>query len=199
MKPSLAFVCGAAAISLLSMAFAPQPAAAAPQDPQDAMKQAAKFTRPGPNHKVLERFLGSWRTKTAFVMGGKKTPPTDGETVFRWQMQGRWLIGESKGSMMGMPYESCWLLGHDNFKQCFVCTTVQNLDTAMLRSQGHLTQDGKTLILYGQMDEYLTGHHDKTVKYVFRFVDADTITVEVHDLHIGEQDTQVLEIAMQRA
>jgi hypothetical protein len=37
------------------------------------------------------------------------------------------------------------------------------------------------------------------VKNVYRFVDADTIVLEVHDLPIGETNTQVIEFKYTRA
>jgi hypothetical protein len=205
MRTALAFVTGIVSVLLLGATIRPatfehaeEPGGQDPQAMKAKMAQAAKLTQPGPNHKVLERFLGTWTTASSFVMGGKKTPPSEGTMTFRWIMDGRWLACEWKGSLMGRPYESFWVLGYDNFKQSFVITTVQNMDTAMLRSEGDLTQDGKTLVTWGTLDEYLTGEHDKIVKNVFRFVDADHLTIEVHDMHIGETNTQVLDIGLAR-
>lgn len=209
MRTALAFFTGVASVLLLGATLrtdivppAPlptqDPGAQDPQAMKEMMAKAAKFTKPGPMHKELEKFVGTWTTGSSFVMGGNKTPASPGTMTFRWLMDGRWLACEWKGTLMGNPYESFWLMGYDNFKQSFVITTVQNMDTAMLRSEGDLTQDGKTLITWGTLDEYLTGEHDKTVKNVFRFVDADHITIEVHDMHIGESNTQVLDIALTR-
>jgi len=196
MKSILSFFLGAAACLCCAATFgADRTTGVTTQDPQQ-MARVKKLTQPGPEHQKLEAFLGSWTTESSFFMNGQKTPAEKGEATFRWQMQGRWMVAETKGSMMRMPYESFWVLGHDNMKKSYVITTVQNMDTAMVRSEGDFLQDGKTLVTYGQMDEYLTGEHDKVVKYVFRFVDADHITIEVHDLHIGEPNTKVLEIAM---
>ncbi|MEQ1632439.1 MAG: DUF1579 family protein [Planctomycetota bacterium] len=206
MRTALAFFTGVASVLLLGATLrtdivplrAQDPGAQDPQAMKEMMAKAAKFTQPGPLHKELEKFVGTWTTGSAFVMGGNKTPASPGTMTFRWLMEGRWLACEWKGTLMGRPYESFWLLGYDNFKKSFVITTVQNMDTAMLRSEGDLTQDGKTLITWGTLDEYLTGEHDKIVKNVFRFVDADHITIEVHDMHIGESNTQVLDIALTR-
>ena len=49
------------------------------------------------------------------------------------------------------------------------------------------------------LDEYLTGEHDKMVKYVWRFSSKDKMVLEVHDLPIGENNTKVLEISYARA
>jgi hypothetical protein len=178
------------------------------QDPQDQgdaaalaqmMQQAAKFTKPGKHHKELERFVGSWTTETQMFMGGQATKATKGEAEFSWLMPGRWLKGSWKGElpMLG-PVEGFTLLGYDNFKQSFVSTQVTSMDTAMLHLEGDMDPSGKALLVYGTLDEYLTGEHDKMVKYVWRFVSADKIVAEVHDLPIGEEHTKVIEVTYER-
>ena len=52
--------------------------------------------------------------------------------------------------------------------------------------------------MYGTLDEYLTGEHDKMVKTIWRFISKDEMVMEVHDLHIGEKNTQVIEIRYTR-
>lgn len=126
-------------------------------------------------------------------------PAEKGTAEFSWLMPGRWLQNRARGTMMGQQAEFFYLIGYDNFKMSYVTTTVSNFDTAMLRFEGDMTQDGKALISYGTLDEYTTGEHDKMVKSVWRFLDADTIVLEVHDLPIGEVNTKVFEIKYTRA
>ncbi|MBK8977879.1 MAG: DUF1579 family protein [Planctomycetes bacterium] len=171
----------------------------APQDPRQAeamremMERARRFTQPGPNHEVLERFLGEWDVSTRFFMGEQPTPPETARASGAWLIDGRWLQMRSTGRLMGQQHQSFAVMGYDNFKQSFVVTMVQSIDTAMLRSEGDLTPDGAALITYGTLDEYLTGEHDKMVKYVWRFVSDDEFVLEVHDLPIGESNTKVVE------
>ncbi len=180
----------------------------APQDPQDPkvsqemqkmMETARRYTQPGPHHAHLKRFLGKWKTETRIFMGGNASPAEPGTAEFDWLMDGRWVKGSGTGTMMGMPAQTFVVIGYDNFKMSYVVTTVSSMDTAMLRSEGDLTQDGKTLLTYGTLDEYLTGEHDKMVKYVWRFVGPDEFVLEVHDLPIGETGTKVVEVRYRRA
>jgi hypothetical protein len=90
------------------------------------------------------------------------------------------------------------IMGYDNFKMSYVTSMVSTFDTAMLHSEGDLAQDGNTLITYGTLDEYLTGEHDKMVKYVWRLVSDDKVVMEVHDLPIGETNTKVIEVVSTR-
>ncbi len=193
-----------ASLALPSL-FLPQDPQKNPQDKGEAaamaqmMQQAAKFTKPGKHHKELERFVGTWTTQTQLFMGGQATPATKGEAEFSWLMPGRWLKGSWKGEfpMMG-PMEGFLLLGYDNFKQSFLFTQVTSMDTAMLHTEGDMDPSGNALLMYGTIDEYLTGEHDKMVKGIYRFPSADAMSLEVHDLPIGEANTKVFEILYTR-
>jgi hypothetical protein len=161
----------------------------------EMMAKARKWTQPGPNHKVLERFLGKWNVELTVTGMGK---PEMGKAEVTWLIDGRWLQSHTTGTMMGMPLNHYVFMGYDNFKMSFVTTAMNGFDTAMPHSEGDLTQDGNTLITYGTLDEYLTGEHDKMVKYVWRFVSKDKIVLEVHDLPIGETNAKVLEFVYTR-
>jgi hypothetical protein len=80
----------------------------------------------------------------------------------------------------------------------YVATTVTSADTAMVRYEGDMDPSGDALIMYGTLDEYITGEHDKMVKYLWRFTNDNRIVLEVHDLPIGERNTQVIEVAFDR-
>lgn len=197
------FIAGVLFASLLAPAFsAPQaqetkpPAAAA--DMMAAFEKAKKFIQPGPHHKKLERFLGKWAIETRMFMGGQATPAEKGTAEFSWLMNGRWLKTTWKGSMMRMPMEGFMIIGYDNFKMSYVTTAVSSMDTAMTHSEGDLDPSDKALLTYGTLDEYLTGEHDKMVKYVWRFPSADKMIFEVHDLPIGEHNAKVVEVTYTR-
>lgn len=157
---------------------------------------ASRLTRPGAEHDLLERFLGTWDSVTRIT--GATGDGDPGTVEYSWLMPGRWLKSEFKGRMMGMLVESFTIIGYDNFKQSYVWSSVSNMDTALRSAEGDLDPGGKALITYGTVDEYLTGEHDKMVRYVWRFVDKDKIVMEVHDLAIGENNTKVVEVEMTR-
>ncbi len=175
-----------------------------PRSPEDmaklaeAMQKAQRYISPGEHHEVLKKFLGEWKTESRFFMGTKPTPAEPGETKTRWLVEGRWLISESKGQLMGRPFESYSIIGYDNFKMSYVITTVSSWDTAMNRVEGDMTRDGRSMLLYGTLDEYLTGEHDKMVKLAYRFKSNDKMTMEIHDLPIGETNTKVVEVTYTR-
>ena len=163
------------------------------------MEKATRFTQPGEHHKTLERFLGKWTTETRLFMAGKATEPEKGTAEISWLMPGRWMKSEWKGSMMGSPMQGFMIIGYDNFKQSYVSVMVTSIDTAMSHAEGDMDPSGNALLSYGTLDEYLTGEHDKMVKYVWRFPSKDKLVLEIHDLPIGEKNTKVLEVTYTRA
>jgi hypothetical protein len=189
----------AAALAGVLLAPVPQDPKQDPADMEAMMKKAEKFTKPGKNHEHLRRFLGRWDTELRFFMAGQAMPPEKGTAETTWLLQDRVVQTHTKGMLMRKPSESFLMMGYDNFKQSFVFSYAQTMDTAMNHGEGDLTQDGRTLICYGTIDEYLTGEHDKMVKYVWRFESDDRIVWEVHDLPIGENHTKVVEVVYTRA
>lgn len=174
-------------------------AAPAPKvDMAEMMKKARVYIQPGPAHKVLERFLGSWDTELRFTMPGLPSKPEKGTSTCSWLMEGRWVKCDATGSMMGMPVQTFVVLGYDNFKMSYRTMTVTSADTAMFVSEGDMDPNGKVLITYGTLDEYLTGEHDKMVKCLWRFLSDDRIVLEIHDFPIGETNTKVMEFVYTR-
>lgn len=201
-------------IVALLLSLIPRPPAAHSQEAADAqarpaegqqvdmaamMVRAKQYTTPGEEHRLLERFLGSWDTATRITMAGMGQDAEKGTATFQWLMEGRWLQGSARGTIMGMAFETFLLMGYDKLKMSYVTAMVNSLDTALVTSEGDLDPGGEVLLAYGTLDEYLTGEHDKMVKYVWRFLSDDEILLEVHDLPIGEKNTQVLEIRYTRA
>ncbi len=162
------------------------------------MARAQKLTQPGEKHKLLERFLGVWDTEFKITAPGMDAPPAKGTATISWLMPGRWLQNQSEGSFMGMPVKSFYILGYDNFKQSYVSMNISTLDTAMLTAEGDLDPNGKALVSYGTLDEYLTGENDKMVKTIWRFISPDEMLFEIYDLPIGEHNNQVIEMRYTR-
>ena len=163
----------------------------------DGMKRWQEACTPGPAHKELARFIGTWDTETAFT-GMGDDQKSKGTAEWRWLFDGRWIQQTWSGSMMGQPVQGQMTLGYDNFKQKYVGSSVNTLETTMQSYAGNFDQSHTALISYGKMDEPMTGEVDKPVKFVWRFEGKDKMTLEVHDLAIGETNTKVVTIVYTR-
>ncbi len=178
------------------LALAARPAQDAGADPMaQAFADAAKYLQPQPEHTWLEQFLGEWDTTLRVTMAPDAPPmESKGRATVRWLLEGRWLLLESEGSMMGMPMKTATILGYDAFKKKFVSSMCNSFDPFLLQAEGMKDRTGQALNLWGPMDEYLTGERDKPVRYTWRIVSPDKLVLEVHDLAIGEPNTKVVEV-----
>jgi hypothetical protein len=176
--------------------------AAFPQDKgsaDDAMKRWMDSCKPSSHHKELERLIGSWDTEVSMWMDPAAPPmKSQGTAECKWLVEGKWIVTDAKGTFMGRPITSHAVMGYDNFKQHFVFSQVDSLQTAMFHGEGAFDQAGTALIAYGVIDEPMSGETDKPVKRVWRFDGKDRIVIEIHDLGIGETNTKVIEYVYTR-
>jgi len=105
---------------------------------QEAMmeKWQAAMT-PSDGHRRLEPMAGTFRAKTTFVMSPGETPQTsDGTSVHRFVVGGRYLEQVYKGTSMGMPFEGIGYTGYDNVRKRYVGTWMDSFSTGLMHSFG---------------------------------------------------------------
>jgi hypothetical protein len=169
-------------------------------DPAKMLELMVKYSTPGEHHKDMAKYLGDWDYESRLWMTADAQPTVSkGTATTRWLIEGMWVETEMKGMMMGRPYHGVTISGFDLFKKKHVGCTVHNMSTAMLTSEGVVVDPtGKLDVSYGTLDEYLTGEHDKPVKYVTRHIDDDHYSLEIHDLGVGLDGMKVMEFRFAR-
>jgi hypothetical protein len=169
-------------------------------DMQEMMKKWMEVATPGEAHKHLGQFVGKWDTVVRMWWEGPGKPPVEskGASEIKWIMDGRFLLEESSGQMMGMPYRGMGITGYDNFKKKYVVSYIDNMGTAMVTGEGKFDMANKVLTSFGKMDEPMTGEHDKTVKYVLRLLGKDKYVFEIFDEVGGPSEFKVVEITYTR-
>lgn len=170
----------------------------------EMMKKWQEVATPGEPHQALKPLEGKWTAVTKMWMAGPDGPATEseGKIEFKWILGGRYLQETYEGEMLGQPHHGTGLLGYDNFKKKYTSCWVDSASTTMLTSEGLLDRTGKVLTFHGTMDEWLSGEHDRPVKYVYRMISDDKHVFEIHDLGIvdGEKEnTKIIEIICTRA
>jgi len=178
-----------------------------PDEMKAMMDKWLKTTKPGESHKKLEHFVGSWDVAIKMNMGpGMAAPETKGTATAKWVLDGRFIQEEFKGEMM-MPdaagamkpiaYQGLGLLGYDNYRNMYVQSWADSLSTHLLSMNGAMDPSGKTLLMFGTMDEPMLDITGRMVKYVTKIIDKDKHVFEIYDLHAGE-NYRVLEITYTR-
>jgi hypothetical protein len=170
-----------------------------PTEMQEMMKKWQEIATPGAGHKVFENLIGKWETTTSMWWSKDSSPQqSKGASDVRWIMDGRYVLEEVSGDMMGMPWRGMGVTGYDNFKKKYVFTFLDNMGTAILTGEGDFDGKKNVLTSYGKMDEPLTGEKNKTVKYVTRILSKDKHVFEIYDLVGTPHEFKVIEIVYTR-
>ena len=170
-----------------------------PAEMQEMMKKWAEIATPGPAHKVFDNFVGKWETATSMWWSKDSAPQqSKGASDVRWIMDGRYVLEEVSGDMMGTPWKGMGVTGYDNFKKKYVFTFLDNMGTAILTGEGNFDAKNNVMTSIGKMDEPMTGEKDKTVKYVTRIISKDKHIFEIYDLVGTPNEFKVIEIVYTR-
>ena len=178
--------CGVAALAVQPEGKKDEPGKV---DEQAMMEAWTKAMTPGKNHELLKRMNGEWTTTMKAFMGGPDQPPmtSSGKATISSIMGGRYSKQEYSGNMMGTEFQGLGITGFDNIRKLFVGSWVDSAGTGILTMTGGISPDEKTLTMFGQMDEPMTGEIGKTVKWVTEFKTADSFTFTAYEVLYGKE------------
>ncbi len=138
----------------------------------------------GPQQAALARYLGRWDVDIALP---GTSAHSKGTAEYSWVIDGRWLGCRIKGTMLGQPFEEFTILGYDSYAKQVVEVSVESADNSMLAARGSSTGSPRaTSVLYGELDEYLTGSLHRPYKVVLRWLNAHRHITDVWDVGAGE-------------
>ena len=157
-----------------------KPGEKAPGQPSEAeMKAWTEAAAPGENHKRLDPFVGEWNVEAVTQMGPdapKET--TTGHSSVKWVLDGRFLLQEHTGTMMGMPFHGLGTWGYDNVKKEYVGTWMDTSSTGIMSSTGAYDTTTKTWTMKGSFQDP-TGQTWKT-REVLKWVNPNTHTFDFY-------------------
>lgn len=175
-----------------------------PEEMQAMMKAWEEAMMPGEPHKNLMKTAGNWDTVTKMWMEGPNAPPTEvkGTAEMKAVLGGRFVMQEQHAQFpmpggQNMPWDGIGMFGYDNFQKMYVGCWADSMGTQLLTMRGNLSQDGKTLTMYGEMDEPMLGVRGRMVKYVTDIASDDKQIFSIYDLHAGD-DYKVVEVIYTR-
>jgi Protein of unknown function (DUF1579) len=133
---------------------------------------------PGPIHKELARRAGEYVTVSKFSLKPGEPPmESKGNAKIKSVVDGRFLLEEHTGTMLGKPYTGLRLLGYNNATKKYEATWTYSMATGMMSLSGTGT-DGRTI---EWVASYVDPQGEKQTLYVLtRFVDDDQFTVELY-------------------
>ena len=132
--------------------------AAGKMDEKAMMEMMAKYSTPGPEHKGLEAFAGTWDA-TAKMWMDPSAPAQESKGVAENKMTlgGRFLEQSFEGTFMNQPFTGRGYTGYDLYKKQYVSTWMDSMGTMIVMATGTADASGKTWTMTGQMDDPMAG------------------------------------------
>jgi hypothetical protein len=173
----------------------------------DMMAMMMELMKPGENHKLLAKSVGTWTysVKTWMSPDPNAAPlESTGSAVFRETMGGRFVMSEHTGKMpmpgpdgkmTDMDFKGTGIDGYDNAKKKFVSSWVDNMGTGILNLEGSYDATKKTFTYLGE-SEMMPGMKSK-VRLVLKITDNDHHTMEFYEDR-GGTDFKVMQIEYTR-
>ncbi|HZI93470.1 MAG TPA: DUF1579 domain-containing protein [Patescibacteria group bacterium] len=165
-------------------------AAPAKMTDEQMMAEMMKLGTPGPNHEMLKKFVGSWKTVTKMWMGPGEPQSSDGSAEYSMILGGRLLKDEYKGTFMGGPFEGFGLTGYDNKKGRFITVWGDTMMTGLIEVDGTYNAATREMTFKGMMN--MVGP-PTPYRMVTKFVDDNHFVFSWYERREGKE-TKTMEI-----
>ena len=151
-----------------------------------------EFFTPGPEHKWLESFTGTWEANVISYMDPAKPDTSKLVQTYSMILNGLYQEARLTGSMMGMQFEGLSLNGFDNAKRKFITTWVDNVSSGTTYMTGDFDSTSKTLNLKGTQTNPSTGK-DMGIREEMKIIDRDTYTLTMYGDGPGGKEIKFME------
>jgi hypothetical protein len=143
------------------------------------MEEMMALAQPGPEHKMLEKMVGTWEQTVKFWMKpGTEPAEMKGKAVNKMILGGRFLQSNMSGGEGEMKMEGLNLMGYDRRHKHFTTVGFDTWGTYYVTAAGQYDEKTKSIVMYGEDEEPTAGI---TQKYdiIVRFIDDDTFVSEI--------------------
>jgi hypothetical protein len=132
-----------------------------------------EMPKPGPEHKVLAKLVGTW--ESSMKVEGKESK---GTMTYKMELGGLWLAGSLKSELFGTKFAGKSLESYHPVKKKYVSVWVDSMSTAPVMMEGTYDKESKTMTMVGEGP----GMDGKPMKYrsVTKMPDADTMVMTMY-------------------
>jgi hypothetical protein len=144
--------------------------------------------KPGPEHELLKKRVGTWAT--TLKAGGMENK---GTVTYKMELGGLWLVGSLKSDLGGEKFHGKSLETYDARKKKYVSVWFDSMGTTPLTMEGSYDKEKKTLTMVGEGP----GMDGKVVKWrsVSRMPDDDTIRMS---MYVGDAKEPMFTVTYKR-
>ncbi len=173
------------------------------QPPMDA-EAAAQWEAWEKTNQVTEQharlatdMVGKWKTVTTFWMApGGEGMKSEGTSNFAPVLDGRFIMSEFSGNMMGMPFKGIGYFGYNTLTSKFESLWMDSASNLMMMTTGDRGADG-AITWSGAYPDPMTGQV-KQYKAVSRFPEKGKMVYEMYDTTTDGREFKSLEVVYTR-
>ncbi len=146
---------------------------------QEKMNEMMELAKPGPEHKMLEKMVGTWdQTVKLWMSPGAEPAEMKGKAVNKMILGGRFLQSNISSGEGEMKMEGLNLMGYDRRHKHFTTVGFDTWGTYYVTAAGPYNEGSKSIVMYGE-DEEPTMEMTQKYNIIVRFVDEDTFVSEI--------------------
>jgi len=148
-------------------------------DDSTATKNYIAYATPGEPHKMIAKSNGTWNGEITMWPTADAPPSTSTATmVNKMIMDGRYQVSETKGNIMGMPFNGMGTTGYDNHKKVIMSTWIDNMGTGIMKLEGPWDEATKSTTLTGKIIDPASGRECE-FKEVYTIIDDKNQKMEM--------------------
>lgn len=169
--------------------------------PEDAamMQKWQEFATPNEHHKALDFKAGKWTNEVSFWMDPAAPPQvSQGTSEYKWIMDGRYMVEDHLGTVMGQPFHGHGATGYDNLKKKYVSVWLDNMGTGIMYGEGTYDEKTKTFSSKSESPDVVSGKYVPT-RGVEKIVDNDHWVMEMYGPDKTGKEFKTMEIRFTRA
>ena len=146
---------------------------------QEKMNEMMELAKPGPEHKMLEKMVGTWeQTVKLWMSPGAEPAEMKGQTINKMILGGRFLQSNISSGEGEMKMEGLNLMGYDRRHKHFTTVGFDTWGTYYVTAAGPYNEGSKSIVMYGE-DEEPTMEMTQKYNIIVRFVDEETFVSEI--------------------
>jgi len=149
----------------------------------------------GPEHRVLEQWVGRWRASVGGP-GGSGAAPSSAKSSVRLAGGGLWMLTDYEGTADGAPFSGHEVRGFDPAAKAYVVSWVDSMSPSFNLGQG--SWDEKTKTMAFAMEGTGPDGKPATWRQTDVWTDADTHVWTMFRSGPDGQEAAVLEITYRR-
>jgi hypothetical protein len=150
--------------------------------------RAQEIPKPGPEHEVLKKLVGTWDlTMTAGGMESK------GTVTYKLDLGGLWLVGAMEAELGGMKFQGRGMDTYDAGKKKYISVWFDSMSTHPMVMEGTYDKEKKSLTMTGDGP----GPDGKPAKWksVSEMPDDDTVNFR---MYVGDAKEPMFTIVYKR-